>query len=166
LWWAHVGWIVSRKYDRTKTENIKDFAKYPELVWLNKYHWVPPLVLAGVLFAVGGLPLTLWGFAVSTVFLWHGTFTINSLSHIFGKRRFPTTDTSKNNWLLALVTLGEGWHNNHHYFMASARQGFYWWEIDITYYTLKVLSWFRIVHELRRVPERILAEGQALDAAM
>jgi stearoyl-CoA desaturase (Delta-9 desaturase) len=102
---------------------------------------------------------------LSTVLLWHGTFTINSLSHICGKRRFPTTDTSKNNWLLALVTLGEGWHNNHHYFMASARQGFYWWEIDITYYTLKVLSWFRIVRELRRVPEHILAEGQALDAA-
>jgi len=117
------------------------------------------------MYLIGGFPLLAWGFFLSTVFLWHGTFTINSLSHIFGTRRFPTTDTSKNNWLLALVTLGEGWHNNHHYYMASARQGFYWWEIDITFYALKVLSWFGFVRELRRVPEKILAEGQALDAA-
>ena len=100
-----------------------------------------------------------------TMFLWHGTFTINSLSHLFGKRRFPTTDTSKNNWMLALVTLGEGWHNNHHHYMASARQGFYWWEVDITFYALKVLSWFHIVRDLRKVPEHVLAEGQALAAA-
>jgi len=122
-------------------------------------------VLGIAMYLIGGLPLFLWGFCLSTVLLWHGTFTINSLSHIFGKRRFPTRDTSKNNWLLALVTLGEGWHNNHHYYMASARQGFYWWEVDITYYTLKVLSWVKLVTELRRVPEKILAEGAALDAA-
>ncbi|HEY4979595.1 MAG TPA: fatty acid desaturase, partial [Candidatus Acidoferrum sp.] len=93
------------------------------------------------------------------------TFTINSLSHIFGDRRFQTADTSKNNWWLALVTLGEGWHNNHHHFMASARQGFYWWEVDITFYSLKVLSWFHLVRELRKVPEHVLAEGIAADAA-
>jgi stearoyl-CoA desaturase (delta-9 desaturase) len=165
FWWSHVGWILSDRYNDTRFDYIGDFAKFPELRWLNKYFLGPPAVLAVALFLVGGWGLLAWGFFLSTVFLWHGTFTINSLSHIFGKRRFPTTDTSKNNWLLALVTLGEGWHNNHHYYMASARQGFYWWEIDITYYTLKVLSWFRIVRELRRVPERILAEGQALDAA-
>src|SRR5471030_2953400 len=90
-------------------------------------------------------PLFIWGFCLSTVLLWHDTFTINSLSHLFGTRRYETTDTSKNNWLLALLTLGEGWHNNHHHFMASARQGFFWWEVDITYYTLKMLSWFGIV---------------------
>jgi len=165
FWWSHIGWILSDRYNHTRFDYIGDFAKYPELRWLNKYHLVPPAVLAIALWLVGGWGLLVWGFFVSTVCLWHGTFTINSLSHIFGKRRFPTTDTSKNNWLLALVTLGEGWHNNHHYYMASARQGFYWWEIDLTYYTLKVLSWFRIVRELRRVPERILAEGQAIDAA-
>jgi len=152
FWWSHVGWILSDKYNETRFDYIGDFAKYPELRWLNKYNLVPPAVLGVTMYLIGGLP-------------WHGTFTINSLSHIFGKRRFPTTDTSKNNWLLALVTLGEGWHNNHHYYMASARQGFYWWEVDITYYTLKVLSWFGFVRELRRVPEKILAEGAALDAA-
>jgi stearoyl-CoA desaturase (delta-9 desaturase) len=118
------------------------------------------------MYLVGGFPLLFRGFLLSTVLLWHGTFTINSLSHLFGTRRFPTTDTSKNSWFLALVTLGEGWHNNHHYFMASARQGFYWWEIDITFYLLKVLSLFGLVRELRRVPEEILAEGQSLDASM
>ena len=165
FWWSHVGWILSDKYNDTRLDYIGDFAKFPELRWLNKYFLVPPAVLAIAMFLVGGWGLFAWGFCLSTVLLWHGTFTINSLSHIFGKRRFPTTDTSKNNWLLALVTLGEGWHNNHHYYMASARQGFYWWEIDITFYTLKLLSWFHLVRELRRVPEHILAEGQALDAA-
>ena len=165
FWWSHIGWILSDKYNDTRFDYVGDFAKYPELRWLNKYNLVPPAVLGIAMYLIGGLPLFLWGFCLSTVLLWHGTFTINSLSHIFGKRRFPTTDTSKNNWLLALVTLGEGWHNNHHYYMASARQGFYWWEVDITYYTLKVLSWMKLVKELRRVPEKILAEGAELDAA-
>jgi stearoyl-CoA desaturase (Delta-9 desaturase) len=165
FWWSHVGWILSDKYNDTRFNYIGDFAKFPELRWLNKYYLLPPITFAVALYLIGGFGLFAWGFCFSTVLLWHGTFTINSLSHIFGKRRFPTTDTSKNNWFLALVTLGEGWHNNHHYYMASARQGFYWWEIDITYYTLKVLSWFRLVRELRHVPERVLAEGHALDAA-
>jgi len=165
FWWSHVGWILSDKYNETRFDYIGDFAKFPELRWLNKYFLVPPAVFAIAFFLIGGWPLFAWGFCLSTVLLWHGTFTINSLSHLFGKRRFPTTDTSKNNFLLALVTLGEGWHNNHHYYMASARQGFYWWEIDITYYTLKVLSWFGFVRELRRVPEPILAEGKAIDAS-
>lgn len=165
FWWSHVGWILSDKYNDTRFAYIGDFAKFRELRWLNKYHLIPPAVLGIVIYLIGGWGLFAWGFCLSTVLLWHGTFTINSLSHIFGKRRFPTADTSKNNWLLALVTLGEGWHNNHHYYMASARQGFYWWEIDITFYTLRVLSWFGLVRELRRVPERVLAEGLALDAA-
>lgn len=165
FWWSHVGWILSDKYNDTRFDYIGDFAKFPELRWLNKYHLIPAALLGLALYLIGGWGLFAWGFCLSTVLLWHGTFTINSLSHIFGKRRFPTTDTSKNNWLLALVTLGEGWHNNHHYYMASARQGFYWWEIDITFYTLRILSWFGLVRELRRVPERVLAEGLALDAS-
>jgi stearoyl-CoA desaturase (Delta-9 desaturase) len=164
FWWAHIGWILSDKYNDTRLNYIGDFAKFPELRWLNKYCLIPPALLAIAVYAIGGFALLAWGFCLSTVLLWHGTFTINSLSHLCGKRRFPTTDTSKNNWLLALVTLGEGWHNNHHYYMASARQGFYWWEIDITYYALRLLSLLGLVRELRRVPEHILAEGQALDA--
>jgi stearoyl-CoA desaturase (delta-9 desaturase) len=165
FWWSHVGWIVSDRYEGTRFDYIADFAKFPELRWLNKYYLVPPIALGAAVWLVGGFGFFVWGFCLSTMLLWHGTFTINSLSHLFGKRRFPTADTSKNNWMLALVTLGEGWHNNHHHYMASARQGFYWWEVDITFYALKILSWFRIVRELRKVPDHVLAEGQALDAA-
>ncbi len=156
FWWSHIGWILSEKYNETRTELISDFAKYRELRWLNKYHLVPPLVLAVVLFVIGGWGALVWGFFIRTVMLWHGSFTINSLSHVFGRRRYPTSDTSKNNWFLALLTLGEGWHNNHHRYMASARQGFFWWEIDGTYYVLKVLSWFGIVWDLRQPPAEIL----------
>lgn len=165
FWWSHIGWILSDRYNDTRYDYIADFAKFPELRWLNKYYLVPPTLLGVAMFLIGGWGLFVWGFCLSTVLLWHGTFTINSLSHIFGDRRFQTADTSKNNWWLALVTLGEGWHNNHHHFMASARQGFYWWEVDITFYSLKVLSWFHLVRELRKVPEHVLAEGIAADAA-
>jgi len=155
LWWSHVGWILCKKYDETNLERIKDFAKYPELRWLNKYFLVPPVLLAAVLAAVGGVPLALWGFCLSTVALWHGTFTINSLSHIFGSVRYQTTDESKNNWFLAIITLGEGWHNNHHYYMSTANQGFFWWEIDVSYYILKVMSWLGLVWDLRTPPRHI-----------
>lgn len=164
FFWSHVGWIVSDKYNDTRLNYIGDFAKYPELVWLNNWHLLPPVALAVVLSMIGGWQLFIWGFCLSTVLLWHDTFTINSLSHLFGSRRYDTTDTSKNNWLLALMTLGEGWHNNHHHYMASARQGFYWWEIDITFYILRVLSWFGIVWDLRKVPAHIMTPEQELAA--
>lgn len=155
LWWSHIGWILSRKYDRTKLERIKDFAQYPELRWLNKYHVVPAILYAVAFFLVGGWPLVIWGFFVSTVLLWHGTFTINSLSHVFGKVRYPSGDDSKNNWLLALITGGEGWHNNHHYYQSTANQGFFWWEIDTSYYMLKAMSWVGLVWDLRTPPRHI-----------
>ena len=156
FWWSHVGWILSDRYDKTQVDLIRDFYKYPELRWLNRYFLVPPVALAAVLFLAGGLGALIWGFFISTVMLWHGSFTVNSLAHVFGRRRYPTTDTSKNSFLLALLTLGEGWHNNHHHFMASARQGFFWWEIDGTYYLLKALSWVGIVWDLRQPPAAVL----------
>ena len=158
FWWAHLGWILCKRYNTTRAELVPDLARYPELRWLNKYHMVPPILLGAALFLIGGFSLFVWGFCLSTVLLWHDTFTINSLSHLFGSRRYETTDTSRNNWLLALLTLGEGWHNNHHHYMASARQGFFWWEIDITYYTLKALSWCGLVWDLRKVPTHLLTE--------
>jgi len=156
FWWSHVGWILCHKYEDTKIDRIRDFAKYPELRWLNKYHLVPPVALAVLLFVIGGAPLLVWGYFVSTTILWHGTFTINSLSHVFGSRRYTTTDTSRNNWALALLTMGEGWHNNHHYYMSSANQGFFWWEVDASYYVLKALSWFGVVWDLRKPPKHVL----------
>src|SRR6185312_10695257 len=104
---------------------------------------------------VGGAPLLVWGFFVSTVLLWHGTFTINSLSHVFGSVRYPSKDDSKNNWLLALITGGEGWHNNHHYYQSTANQGFFWWEVDTSYYFLKALSWLGVTWDLRTPPKHI-----------
>ncbi len=165
FFWAHIGWILSDKYNDTRLHYIGDFAKFPELRWLDKYYLVAPTVLGVVLWLIGGWGLFAWGFCLSTVMLWHGTFTINSLSHLFGNRRYETTDTSRNNWLLALVTLGEGWHNNHHHYMAAARQGFYWWEVDITYYGLKLLNALGLIRDLRQVPAHILDQGQIRKAA-
>jgi stearoyl-CoA desaturase (delta-9 desaturase) len=155
FWWSHVLWILSAKYNETKLERIKDFAEYPELRWLNQWYYVPPIAYAVILFLVGGAPALIWGFFVSQVLLWHGTFTINSLSHVFGSRRYVTTDDSRNNLFLALLTMGEGWHNNHHYYQSTANQGFFWWEIDLSYYVLKALSWCGLVWDLRTPPAHI-----------
>ena len=155
FWWSHVGWILARRYDATKHERVKDFASFPELRWLDRWHLVVPLALAGALFLVGGLPALLWGFFVSTVLLWHGTFAINSLAHVFGRRRYETGDGSRNSLALALVTLGEGWHNNHHFYASSAKQGFFWWEVDVSYYVLRLLAAVRLVRDLRAPPDRV-----------
>jgi len=159
--WSHIGWILSDRYNATRTDLVPDLMKYPELRWLNNYHLVPPIALAVILFLVGGWGMLVWGYCISTVILWHSTFSINSLMHLFGKRRYATNDTSKNSAILALLSMGEGWHNNHHYYQASTRQGFFWWEIDITYYLLKVLSWFRIVWDLREPPAHVLEQTYA-----
>ena len=155
FWYSHCGWILSNKYNQTDYQAIKDYAKYPELVWLNKHDLLPAWILGIAFFFIGGASYLFLSFFGGIVILWHATYTINSLSHVFGKRRYPTSDTSKNNWFLALLTFGEGWHNNHHYYMHSARQGFFWYECDIGYYVLKILSWFRIIKNLRPVPEHI-----------
>jgi stearoyl-CoA desaturase (delta-9 desaturase) len=158
FWWSHVGWVISDIYDPTDWDAIKDFARYPELRWLNKYHLVPGILLGVACFLVGGWQGLVWGFFVSTVILYHGTFSINSLAHLWGSRRYETTDDSRNNLLLALLTGGEGWHNNHHHYMATVKQGFYWWEIDFSYYALRLLAWMRLVWDLRYPPQRLLAE--------
>jgi stearoyl-CoA desaturase (delta-9 desaturase) len=165
--WAHMGWILSREHNETPYDLIRDFARYPELVWLNKHHAVPPVLYAATLYALGGWSALVWGFGVSTVLLWHGTFTINSFSHVFGKRRFETTDDSRNNWFLALVTMGEGWHNNHHFYQSTANQGFYWWEFDMSYYVLWTLSKVGLVWDLRLPPRWVLDKGlgKAVDSA-
>ena len=149
FWWAHMGWIVAGESKGYDSRIMQDFERFPELRLLNKYHRVPAILFGVAVFAVGGYPAFLWGFVVSTVLLWHGTFTINSLAHLWGSKPFETGDESRNNFFLALITLGEGWHNNHHKFKSSARQGLRWWEIDISYYVLKLFGLFGIVRELR-----------------
>ncbi len=170
FWYSHVGWIIGPDYKETDYKTIGDYAKYPELVWLNKHYLVPPVTLAVLVTALGawvngGSPLLMFthhglstlfvGFFLSTIITYHGTFSINSIMHKFGKQRYESGDESKNSLWLALLTLGEGWHNNHHYYEVAARQGFFWWEIDITYYGLKVLSWMGLIHDLKGVPDHV-----------
>ncbi len=148
--WSHMAWFLSGRNKETKFDRIRDFESYPELRWLNRWWIVPPALLGVACWLLGGWSMLLVGFMLSTVLLWHGTFTINSLSHVWGSRRFDTqTDDSRNNPLLALITLGEGWHNNHHHMQSSARQGFYWWEIDVSYYAIKVMSWLRLARGIK-----------------
>lgn len=168
FWYAHMGWIMAPEFKVTQYALIRDFTKYKELIWLNRHHWLPGLALMVTVYFIGnavngsglfdwsaGLSTVACGFLLSTVLLYHGTFTINSLMHRIGRRRYKTDDDSKNSFWLALITLGEGWHNNHHYFQAAARQGFFWWEVDITYYVIKFLSWFGIVWDIRKVPKQV-----------
>ncbi|MDQ1362041.1 MAG: hypothetical protein QOJ44_2418 [Acidimicrobiaceae bacterium] len=165
FWWSHVGWILSRRYKDTDVGAIRDFAAYPELRLLDKFHWVGPWVLGVVCLIVGGWGGLIIGFFLSTVLLWHGTFIVNSLAHVFGRRRFATPDTSRNSLLVALVTGGEGWHNNHHYLPASARQGLMWWEIDTTWYVLRGLAALHIVRDVKRPPARLLTQSRLRDGA-
>ena len=173
--WSHIGWLTSPANFPTKIQYVKDWARYPELRWINRFDIVVPILLAVFLYAGGNLlaihaprfetdgpQMLVWGFFISSVVLFHGTVTINSFDHMFGSRRYDTPDTSRNNVLLALITLGEGWHNNHHHYAVSARQGFYWWEIDITFYLLKILSWLGIIRDLRGLPENLRSQNRVL----
>ncbi|MEE8556487.1 MAG: acyl-CoA desaturase [Myxococcota bacterium] len=155
--WSHVGWILSKRYSRAPLEVIRDMASYPEMRWLERHPYVPPTMLGLATFVLLGWTGLVWGFLVSTVLLWHATFSINSLAHVLGKRRYPTTDTSRNNGWLAWLTAGEGWHNNHHFFCSSARLGFRWWEFDPTYYLIRVLERLGVVWDVRRPPPHVIA---------
>lgn len=175
FWWSHVGWILSDKYKHTNNKLIKDMRWYPELCWLDRWHLLPPILWAVSMFGLGwglnamnpewgttGFQMFVWGFVLSTVLLYHGTFTVNSLAHVIGSRRFNTKDDSRNSLLISLVTLGEGWHNNHHRFPSSERQGLYWWELDLSHYMLRVLSWTGLVWDLRTPPDRVYASKKGL----
>lgn len=165
LLWSHVGWIFYSDNFKTDYKSVRDFAKYPELLWLNRYDNIVPICLILILFAVGtlleayypdlhtsGMQLVIWGFFISTVVLFHATFSINSISHLWGTQTFQTEDKSRNNFLLALLTMGEGWHNNHHYYPRSTSQGFRWWQIDVTYYLLCFLEKIKVIYEINKVP--------------
>jgi stearoyl-CoA desaturase (delta-9 desaturase) len=169
FWWSHMGWFMSKKHFHYNPDRVKDLARYPELVFLDRYDILMPTVLFISLFTAGLLlrmylpewgtgpgQMLVWGFCISTIALFHTTVTINSLSHVVGKKRFKTKDNSRNNIFLALLTLGEGWHNNHHHYPATARQGFMWWELDITYYMLKLMEKMGMIWDVRGVPKSVL----------
>ncbi|MGH8562146.1 MAG: acyl-CoA desaturase, partial [Nevskiales bacterium] len=140
FWGAHVGWVFRRRADADMSL-IQDFAKYPELRWLERNDYIPGILLGLACFLIGGWAGLFVGFVLSTMLVYHATFMINSLAHVFGSQRYLTGDDSRNNWLLAIIAMGEGWHNNHHYYPGSARNGFFWYEYDVTYYLLKLMSW-------------------------
>jgi stearoyl-CoA desaturase (delta-9 desaturase) len=162
--YSHVGWIFARQHGATDLVKIDDFARYPELLWLHKLELAPPFALALLCFAIEGWPGLFVGFFWSTVLLYHGTFCINSLAHVKGRKRYVTGDDSRNNWLLAIFTMGEGWHNNHHAYQSSVRQGFRWWEFDPTFYILTVLSWIGVVWDMKKPAHAVLRNEQRLGA--
>jgi stearoyl-CoA desaturase (Delta-9 desaturase) len=166
--WSHTGWFLSRVNFTTQLERVKEFAHYPELRFIDRFDVIVPIVFALGIFGLGellsevaphlntdGWQLLVWGFVISTVVLHHATFSVNSLAHTWGQRRYATRDHSRNNFFIALLTLGEGWHNNHHHYPGSASQGFYWWEIDFTYYGLRILEATGLIWNLRKVPVEI-----------
>jgi len=162
--YSHLGWIFSRKHDGPDLAKVSDLVRYPELMWLHKLEILPAIILAGLCFLVAGWSGLVVGFLWSTVLVYHGTFCINSLAHVRGSKRYVTGDDSRNNFLLAVFTMGEGWHNNHHAYQSSVRQGFKWWEIDPTYYLLRALSWIGFVWDLKTPPEPVLRNEQRLGA--
>ena len=159
---AHLGWIFRPRRFQADYSTIPDLTKYPELVWLDRQSYIPAAVLGVFTFLIGGWPGLVVGFFVSTVVLYHCTFFINSLAHVVGKQRYVTGDDSRNNWWLALITLGEGWHNNHHYYQSATAQGWRWYEVDISYYVLKAFSWVGLVWDLRAPPEKVVRGEQPL----
>jgi len=155
FFYAHVGWIFDRKHQKADLVRVEDLARFPELRWLDRYELVPAVALGTLCYLIAGWGGVVVGFLWSTVLVYHSTFCINSLAHVHGKRRFVTGDQSRNNWFLALFTMGEGWHNNHHACQSSARQGFRWWEVDATFYVLTALSWIGVVWDLKQPPEAL-----------
>jgi stearoyl-CoA desaturase (delta-9 desaturase) len=173
FWWAHIGWVMKRELSHTDLDRVRDFAKYPELLWLNRHPYLPAFILAFALLIIGtllnllfpnlgvsGWQFVFYGFFLSTVAVYHVTFCINSVAHMHGKRRYDVDDDSRNNWLLGILAMGEGWHNNHHRYAVSARQGFAWWEIDLSYMLLRVLQWLGVVWDIREPPRSILVEAR------
>ncbi|MEA1650081.1 acyl-CoA desaturase [Nitrospirillum sp. BR 11164] len=166
FWYAHMGWIFTARHDKTDLAAVPDLAKFPELRFLDRFHYLPAFILAvAVWFAAGWSGLVV-GFFWSTIATYHGTFCINSLAHVYGRRRYLTGDDSRNNWWFALLTMGEGWHNNHHAYQSAACQGFRWWEVDTTYYILKALSWVGVTWDLHRPPAAVVRGEQRLGKAI
>ena len=172
FFWSHIGWITDQRNFPTRISLVPDLARFRELQFLDRFDLLVPVLMATSLFGLGeflrlyfpasgtsGWQMLIWGFFVSTVVLFHGTCLINSAAHVIGKKRYDTGDESKNSLLLSLLTLGEGWHNNHHHYPATVRQGFFWWELDITYYLLKIMSWLGLIWDLRPVPEQVRESG-------
>ncbi len=163
FYYAHLGWFLNDvRHDKVATNNpvVRDFGKYPEIRFLDEHYWLPPLLLAVSMYLIGGMQWLAWGFLLPTTTLAHATFAINTINHLYGSRRFDTVDESRNNVFTAIFAAGEGWHNNHHRYQRAARNGFYWYEFDPTWYVIKAMSWVGLAWDLQGVPERIYREAR------
>lgn len=158
--YSHCGWIFYKAKEKEILKNSGDLMRFKELKFLDKHPWLPPLFVASICYCFGAWNMVLAGYLLSAILVLHITLCINSLAHVFGSRRYETEDNSRNNWLLAIFAMGEGWHNNHHYYPGSARQGFYWWEYDLSYYILKLMNLMGLIWDLQGVPERVKASGK------
>lgn len=167
VYYAHIGWFLNdAKNDRLEPTNpvIRDFSRAPEIAWLERNMAIPPMLLALAMYLVGGFPWLVWGFCLPTMTLAHATFAINTVNHMFGSRRFETQDESRNNPITAFLAVGEGWHNNHHRYQRAARNGFYWWEFDVTWYVIRAMAAIGLAWDVQRVPQRIYDEARAVKA--
>ena len=163
FYYAHIGWFLNdARNDTLEPTNpvMRDFSSAPEIVWLQRFFVVPPLALAVIMYLAGGMPWLVWGFCLPTMTLAHATFAINTVNHMFGSRRFDTIDDSRNNFLTAVFAAGEGWHNNHHRYQRAARNGFYWWEFDPTWYVIRLMAAVGLAWDLQAVPERVYEEAR------
>mgnify|MGYP001822980434 CR=1 FL=1 len=174
FWYAHMGWMMDKACFEGTAANVKELHRYPEIKLLQRHYPLLLLLEATALFGLGawlssaypelgtsGMQMLVWGFFISTVALWHATFMVNSVCHIWGSKDYDAGDSSTNNWIVALLTLGEGWHNNHHKFAYSARHGLRWWQLDMTWLTLKLFSLVGLVRDLRLPRQRIPATAAA-----
>jgi stearoyl-CoA desaturase (delta-9 desaturase) len=167
IYYAHIGWFLNdAKHDKVDGCNpvLRDFGRVPEIAWLERWYVVPPLALAAAMYAIGGLPWLVWGFCLPTMTLAHATFAINTVNHLWGSRRFETADESRNNPVTAVFAVGEGWHNNHHRYQRAARNGFYWWEFDPTWYVIRAMAAVGLAWDVQAVPERVYREARAVKA--
>ena len=167
IYYAHIGWFLhDSANDTLQASNpvVRDFGKYPEIAFLDRFFVLPPLALALGLYLAGGYPWLVWGFCFPTVTLAHATFAINTVNHLFGTRRFDTIDESRNNAFTAFFAVGEGWHNNHHRYQRTARNGFYWWEFDPTWYVIRAMQALGLAWDVQTVPARIYAEARDTQA--
>lgn len=173
FFWSHIGWLLCKKYAKAETGRVGDLLQYPELRFIDRFHVIAPLSLGTGLYFLGdwigtrwpatgttGWQMVAWAFFLSSVLVYHVTFMINSVTHMFGTKRFDTGDQSRNSLILALLTWGEGWHNNHHRYPMSARQGLYRREIDLTYYGLRILERLGLVWDIHVHPEKIFREAE------
>lgn len=153
---GHCGWLFTQDLMTPDQRIVHDFAKYPELVWLDRLWLIPGLAMAALCFAIGGWSGVVIGYCMCVAFIFQVTFAVNSIGHLYGQQRFETGEGSRNNFVLGYLAMGDGWHNNHHRAPTSARHGFAWYELDMSYLTIQIMRRLGIVWDVKQPPANLL----------